>query len=85
MKMESIRKLSIFVSSGQKTCTRIISIILHSFLLFSRAIKCSKLPVYEILPKTVLAGAQKDKLQKLQISEHEILRKTILPVSSQFL
>ena len=38
MKMESIRKLSIFVSSGQKTCTRIISIILHSFLLFSRAI-----------------------------------------------
>ena len=95
IKTESIRKLSNFNNYCQwaKTLCQIISIILHSVLPFSRAIKFIALEkgktecntLYEITTKTFLVQAWENQLQKLQISLKEILHKMILHLYLCFL
>ena len=82
IKTESTRKLSNFNFQWIKPCTRIISITLYFLTLFE-GYKCNKL--YEITLKKKLSW-KPEKLQKLQISQNEILRMTrFLPVFSQIL
>ena len=81
---QPLRKLSNFNFSRQTHCTRIIiSIILHSFLHFLRAIKCNKLD--EITPKKrFLSEPGETNFKNFKVHKMNLCI-TILPVFSQFL
>ena len=83
IKTESTRKLSNFNFQWIKPCTRIISITLYFLTLFE-GYKCNKL--WNNSKEKALMEARENKLQKLQISQNEILRMTwFLRVFSQIL
>ena len=81
-KMESIRKLSNFNFQWTKTLHPKNFKNIASFFTLFKGYSCNKL--YEItLKKRFLWEPEKKKLQKLQISQREILCMMILPVFSQ--
>ena len=82
-KMESIRKLSNFNFQWTKTLHQKNFKHIASFFTLFKGYSCNKL--YEITPKKrFLWEPEKKKLQKLQISQHEIFNcMMILPVFSQ--